>query len=688
MNMRNLSSAGASWKAMNTIRPVRYPDRTSRRLPGRTDPLEGAGPWIAFAIGLLLMLAAAIVRGDDTATVHKSERFNATLGPRSTVRVSNISGDVVASPGREFSAVCNTTVTAGSKSRAEEILGQTRTVQARDGDEVSLEARWPDIDRDGRARGNSSSRRGSWHSGSNRCPDCKITMRYEVVVPPGVTAVLRTVNGDVSVQDLDGELDVQSVNGNVVVRGSRRGVTARTVNGRVDVAASAAAAGTSLELKTVSGSVQLTLPKEAKFDLAATTMTGSIESSFPLVVRDSREESSAWDESRGTLPPSPPRAERPETPSSPRTPRPPRRVVIERDGDETLVDVAELERELAESMREVEAEMRQTTRELERQSRRMKFVIPGGEYRGSIGQGGAKVRLSTLNGKILLLAAGTKESDAKALVSRRSMVVSVPQPVIPRIAPRVVRVQPRIVVAPPRPNAEPHPHAEMLEEDTVVRGDVAGDFLASAGTGGYRIGRVTGKVHILTHSGEIHVASAGSGAELKTYGGDIQVGPVTGDLKAQTLAGDIHAGTVSGIAIAETSGGDIRVERIGSSAEARTGGGDILLLSVGGAVVAETGGGEIRIVVLARDPKGGVKVRNSGGDVTLTLPSNFRGEFDLTASDVDSDDTAIRSEFPEISVTRRSGSQQASGTVNGGGGTRVVIRTSSGSIRIRKGPAV
>jgi len=173
---------------------------------------------------------------------------------------------------------------------------------------------------------------------------------------------------------------------------------------------------------------------------------------------------------------------------------------------------------------------------------------------------------------------------------------------------------------------------------------------------------------------------------LKTYGGDIQVGGVTGDLKAQTLAGDIHAGAVSGMAIAETSGGDIRVERVGASAEARTGGGDIVLPAVGGSVVAESGGGEIRIVVTSRDPKNGVRVRNSGGDVTRTLPANFRGEFELTASDVDSDDTAIRSEFPEIAVTRRSGSQQASGIVNGGG-TRVVIRTSSGSIRIRRGPA-
>lgn len=669
--MQNFAPSEASWKAMNDLHPFRLADRSerARRLPGRADPLEGPGPWIAFAIGLLLMLAAAIVRGDDGVTSRRTEKFNATLSPRSTVRVLNVSGDVVATPGREFSAVCNTTVTASTKARADEILGQTKTIQSRDGDELTLESEWPDTDRHGRSRGSWSSRRG-WQ-GSARCTDCKISMRYEVVVPPGVTAVLRTVIGDVSVQDLDGELDVQSVNGNVVVRGSRRAVNAKSVNGRVEVTAAAAPAGAAVELKTVNGTVVLTLPKEAKFDVAANTMTGSILSTFPLPSREGHGEDAAWDEAHPSAIPAP--APKPETP---KTPRPPRRVVVDRDGDSAVVDVAELERELAESMREVASEMREATREAERQTRRMRIAMPGGEYHGAIGQGGAQVRLSTLNGKILLLASGTKEADAKPLVSRRSIVVTVPRVVIPRVQ---VRVPAPVIV---------HPRAEIPvpdeDEGTVVRGDVTGDFLASAGSRGYSIGKVTGKVHILTHQGEIHVASAGSGAELKTYGGDIQVGPVTGDLKAQTLAGDIVAKGVSGAAIVETSGGDIRVERIGSSAEARTGGGDIVLRAVGGGVVAETGGGEVQIVVLAREPKSGVKVRNNGGDVTLTVPANFKGEFDLVASNVDSDETAIRSDFPEISVTRRSGSQQGTGTVNGGG-PRVVVRTSSGSIRIRKG---
>ena len=649
---------------------------TSSPFSSRRNPLAGPGPWIAVAVGLLLMLLAAVGRGDDNAaTARRTERFTATLSPRSTVRVENVSGDVIATAGREFSALCNVTVTASSQKRADEVLAGTRTIQTREGDELALEARWPQ-EEDGRGRRG----RSEWTfrgRNASRCHDCRINMRYELVIPPGVSAVLRTVNGEVRVQEVDGKLDVQSVNGNVAVRGSRRDVKAQTVNGRVDVAAQAAPSGSAFELKTVSGAVVLTLPKETRFDLTASTMNGSIESTFALPAKSLE----------APEPPSPALPERTRV-------RTPRRVVVERSGDETVVDVEELQKELDEAMREVDIQVRESVHEETSAARKMKIMIPGGEYRYSSGEGaGVRVRLSTLNGRIALLAAGPKETDAKPLVARRSFVVTVPRPAVHARA-ALVPVPPQPAIAPPAP-VVPRPASVPLparapappdEEGVIHRGDVSGDFLSTAGGGTYQIGRVSGNVTILTRSGEIHVGAAGARADLKTYGGDIVIGPVTGDLKAQTLAGDIRAGHVGGSAFIETSGGDIRVAHVGGSAEARTAGGDIILPAVAGSVRAETGGGEIRIAVTAREARGGIVVRNSGGDVTLTLPGNFRGEFDLTATDVDNDESAIRADFPEIAVTRRSGSQHASGTVNGGG-PKVTVRTSSGSIRIRRGPS-
>jgi hypothetical protein len=354
-------------------------------------------------------------------------------------------------------------------------------------------------------------------------------------------------------------------------------------------------------------------------------------------------------------------------------------VIVKSDDDEEIqIDLKDLERELDDSMKLVDDEVRRSLESVNRDLPRIYQFGPGGRYEGSVGQGGPKVHLSTLNGSIVVLASGTKESDAKLLASsRKSWARIVPKV---RVSPHV-EAHPEIVVVPmPR-------EAMVLDSgDVIRRGDVAGDFLSTSGAGSYQIGKVSGKVRILTRAGEIHVGGAGSDADLRTSGGDIVIGPVVGDLKAQTLAGDISAGVIAGSASVETSGGDVHIARVGGSAEVRTGGGDIVLPAVVGGLRIETSGGDIRAVVLGREAKGGISIHSSGGDVSLTLPRDFRGNIDLEVAGSGDSDHAIRSDFQEVSLTRRDNSERASGTLNGGG-SRVVVRTTSGTIRLKRGPA-
>lgn len=639
-------------------------DTRFRSFPSGKRRSDWLSLWILLGLGILLLLAAALAGAEETFTATRTEHFNANLSPRSTVRIENVSGDIVASPGREFSAVVTTTVTAPSQSRADEALRRVRIVQSRDDDEYNLATHWPDskefsfwVEREGHRRS------------GERCRGCKVTTRYELVIPHGVKTELRTVNGEVQARDLDGELDLHSVNGNVRASGTRRSVAAQTVNGKVEIVAQAFPSDASADMQTINGTITLTLPKNARFDLDAATTNGKIASTFPLPPR--AEPPEPEDSAR-----KPEKPEKPERPAEPRA-RAPRPVVVGHEGDEVVVDVEALEKELEESMKHVDAEVRESLRGANRELRRLKIFDMRREYSGSVGQGGGKVHLSTLNGSITLLASGSDASEARSIVpERQRFAVTVPR-IRVRVPKTIVRIPPRPVIAAPEPE----------EEESIVRGDVAGDFLATSAGGTYRIGRVSGNVKILTHSGEIHVAAAGAGADLKTYGGDIQIGPVNGDLRAQTLAGDVRAGAVAGSIIIETSGGDIRVERVGGSAGARTGGGDIVLPSVRGGLEAQTGGGDVRVGILSREVKGGVSIRDSGGDVTLTLPADFRGEVELEVRDSDpSEETLIRSDFSEIAVTRQHGSQRAAGTLNGGG-PKVLVRTQSGSIRLLKGPA-
>lgn len=648
--------------------------------------------WIVLALGLLLMLVSVGKAEQPGAT--RVDRFNGTLKAGQTIHVENVSGDVIAAPGPSFSAVVTLTATAATTEKANDLLKKTQITSEHDDEGWSLETVLPG-ERPGRHDGN---RHGL------PCSACRLVARYELVVPPGVDVELSTVNGDVKIHDLDGEANLDSVNGSIEVRGAKKGLSLQTVNGRIDAAvARALPHGADVSLQSVNGNVMLTLPKDARFDFSASTMNGTIASTFPLPPRAADAE--VW-----TVPPN--QAEGRSRGDGKSKSRGKSTVVVEdEDGNRQEIDLSQLDQELERSMKEIQIQIEDNTRELEkqqremekqeresekerrqieRQIRRIEVPNPQREYSGSIGKGGPDVRMETLNGKVLLLVAGTSEAEAKPLVSgRRSFVVTVPDVHVHVATPHVVVAPPAPPVppAPPAPGAPRPPHVPFpppASDEDVVRGDVTGDFLSTSG-GDYRIGRVSGRVQILTHSGEIRVAGAGAGADVKSYGGDITIGPVTGDLKATTMAGDVVVGPVSGSALADTKGGDIRIDRVGGNLDARTSGGDIRVPSVGGGVRAASAGGEIRVGLAACDGRGAVTIRNDGGDVTLALPAECKADVELVVTGADDEDTAIRTEFPELGVSRRNGVQRATGALNGGG-EKIQVRTTSGTIRLRKGP--
>ena len=577
---------------MNTLKFE--PRRSEYETPtARADRLA---VWLLLALGLFLMLVST--GKAEQGAANRTERITGTLSAGQSLSVENVSGDIVATPGSAFSAAVALTASAPTQKQAEELLQATRIVQTHDEDGWSLETRWPGMHgRGDRGRGSACSR-------------CRVVANYALTVPPGVTVDLQTVNGDVRVRDLDGGLALESVNGAIEALGVRRSLEAQTVNGSIDAVSRSLGAEESIELQSVNGSVTLTLPKDARFDLSAETMNGSIASTFPL-------------------PPQPLVSRRlPEG----RTPKPAKGaerrsrhvVVTDEQGETTVVDLDEIDQEFAESMKDIEREIEEgmreaerelgenaeAMRELNRELRTIRIADPRRDYSGSVGKGGAQVRLQTLNGTVLLLAAGTKEADAKPLVSgRREFVVTVPEV---RVKVPKVHPVPPAPPAPPAPGVPPVPPVPPADFDgEVVRGDITGDFLSTTSGGSYRIGRVSGRVRILTHSGEIRVGGVGSGAELKTFGGDIILGPVTGDLKASTAAGDIRAESVSGSALADTAGGDIRIQSVGGTLDASTAGGDVIVPRVGGSVRASTAGGDVRIGVASGDFRGGITIRNS-----------------------------------------------------------------------------
>lgn len=106
---------------------------------------------------------------------------------------------------------------------------------------------------------------------------------FRVEVPAGVNLVVGTVNGDVDVRRVGGDVKASTVNGDVDIE-SGGNAEASTVNGSIR-ASMASDLAEDLRFNTVNGSVTVSLPAGANAEVEAATVNGSLESDFPLTIQ-------------------------------------------------------------------------------------------------------------------------------------------------------------------------------------------------------------------------------------------------------------------------------------------------------------------------------------------------------------------------------------------------------------------
>jgi hypothetical protein len=120
--------------------------------------------------------------------------------------------------------------------------------------------------------------------GRNSVRDNDVKVAFAVEVPRGVAFIGRTVNGGISAEALQSDVDAHAVNGAINV--ATAGVTrARTVNGSVDVQVGRADWRDPLEIETVNGRINFAVAGELNARVTASTVNGDIETDFPLTVQ-------------------------------------------------------------------------------------------------------------------------------------------------------------------------------------------------------------------------------------------------------------------------------------------------------------------------------------------------------------------------------------------------------------------
>lgn len=193
--------------------------------------------------------------------------------------------------------------------------------------------------------------------------------------------------------------------------------------------------------------------------------------------------------------------------------------------------------------------------------------------------------------------------------------------------------------------------------------------------GDVEIADLRGDVEAATSGGDLTLGRVDGVVRVRTSGGDVSLKDVTGDVVAKTSGGDVHVGRVGGRVEARTSGGDIEVRGAAADLTVSTSGGDIDLYDIEGPVRASTSGGGIT-ARLTKAPTEDSKLTTSGGSIDLYLAPGIGLDLDASTSG-----GRVSADVP-VTIREMDGHSSIDGSVNGGG-PAMVLRTSSGSIRIK-----
>ena len=199
--------------------------------------------------------------------------------------------------------------------------------------------------------------------------------------------------------------------------------------------------------------------------------------------------------------------------------------------------------------------------------------------------------------------------------------------------------------------------------------------LKTAG-GGVGVSDLTGEVKAVTSGGGLKFSHLHGPLDGDTSGGSIRVADCEGDLKVNTSGGGIDLTGGSGSLAAGTSGGSVKVKNFRGATHVETSGGGISLENIAGRVNGSTSGGSITARLSASEAEE-VRLETSGGGVTVLVPESWAFNLDASTSG-----GGVSSDLP-VTVVGKTERSSLKGAVNGGG-KQVFLRTSGGSIHVKK----
>jgi DUF4097 and DUF4098 domain-containing protein YvlB len=197
---------------------------------------------------------------------------------------------------------------------------------------------------------------------------------------------------------------------------------------------------------------------------------------------------------------------------------------------------------------------------------------------------------------------------------------------------------------------------------------------ANSGSGDIAVADLTGGVSARSGSGDVRVGRIDGPVSAKVGSGDVSIAATHGQAEVATGSGDVSIEDAAGPVSVKTGSGDVRVRQSASGAlDVSSGSGDIVAQGVAGPVRVHSASGEVS---LSGRPSADWDVNTASADIVIDIPEGTG--FRVSASTLSG---AIRNEHG--ASTAHSG-KSYDGTV-GSGGPLVHVKTTSGTVVIRKG---
>jgi len=200
-------------------------------------------------------IVALLAAGSLFASVTEEETFSYKLNDGGRFSISNVNGSIVVTGGSGDSVE----IVATKKADNQEDLDKIEIEISHSADEITVETELGKSDR--------------WYSRGNNSGSVK----YEVIVPVGTQLdTVDTVNGNVNISGVAGEVVAESVNGDLDISDLAGDVGLSTVNGSIDAEFSRLEGEQRVKAETVNGRVTIKLPANADVEVSADTLNGGI----------------------------------------------------------------------------------------------------------------------------------------------------------------------------------------------------------------------------------------------------------------------------------------------------------------------------------------------------------------------------------------------------------------------------